>query len=111
MNRPKLDSTRHFVGHVRELVRGQAQEFIDELRPMVQSRSLRLDLSRIERIDASGLAALICLARDARKAGHEFTVVHPSRQVARMLGLVGLDRMLVPEQSLTQALQPGPLAA
>ena len=92
---PRLDT--HFVCNVRELVRGQEHEFLDELQPLVHSQSVRLDLSRIERIDAAGLAALISLYTDACKAGHAFTVVNPSRHVAQILALVGLDRILVAE--------------
>jgi len=92
---PRLDSTTQFVSGVKELVRGQEHEFLEEVQPLVHSQSLRLDLSRIERIDAAGLAALISLYSDACKAGHEFAVVNPSRHVAQILALVGLDRILV----------------
>jgi|SRR5208283_3097374 len=89
-----IDPTTDFVSSIRELVRGREKEFIDELQPLVHSQSVRLDLSRIERIDAAGLAALISVYCDACKAGHEFTVVRPSRHVAQMLALVSLDRIL-----------------
>jgi len=65
----------------------------------VHSQSVRLELSRIERIDAAGLAALISLYTDACKAGHQFTVVNPSRHVAQILALVGLDRVLLQERA------------
>ncbi len=108
MNHPGLDST--IVSGVGELVRGQEQQFIDELQPLVRSQSVRLDLSRIERIDAAGLAALISLCRDARRAGYEFTVVNPSRHVARMLTLVGLDRIVARanQEVLTVIAPPAP---
>jgi anti-anti-sigma factor len=108
MIHPRLDSTIHFVNGACELVRGREQEFIDELQPLVRSQSVRLDLSKIERIDAAGLAALISLCRDACKAGHGFTVVNPSRPVARMLVLVGLDRIVVLKDS-GERLPPAPL--
>jgi len=95
MNVPPLPLSNQFVCGVTELVRGQEQEFLDELQPLVQRQPVRLDLSRIERIDAAGLAALISLYTDACKAGQEFTVVNPSRHVAQILALVGLDRILV----------------
>ncbi len=95
MNVPPLPLSTQFVCGVTELVRGQEQEFIDGLQPLVEREAVRLDLSRIERIDAAGLAALISLYTDACKAGHEFTVVNPSRHVAQILALVGLDRILV----------------
>lgn len=94
MNRPMLDSYLSLRWHVHELVRGQAQPFIDQLRPIVHHQSVRLDLVGIERIDAAGLAALISLYREARQTGHEFDVANPSRQVARVLAIAGLDRLL-----------------
>lgn len=104
MNSPRfdldiLDSSTQFVIGVRELVRGGEQRFLAELKPVVRSRSVRLELSTMDRIDAAGLGALVSLYRDAREAGHEFAVVHPSRHVARILALVGLDRILVSENS------------
>jgi anti-anti-sigma factor len=105
MNHPQLESTGRFVSGIRELVRGREQEFINELRPLMQSQTVCLDMSKVERIDAAGLAVLISLCRDARLAGHELTVVHPSRQVVRILALVGLDRLIVSGDS---ARAPGP---
>jgi anti-anti-sigma factor len=95
MNDSRLDSNPQFVGGVRELVRGSEQEILDALQPLVRSRSVHLDLSSIERIDAAGLAALVSLFCDARKAGHDFAVVNPPRHVARILAIVGLDRILM----------------
>ena len=105
MTHHRIGSITLFVCGVSELVRGREQELIEQLRPLVRRQSLRLDVSSMERIDAAGLAALVSLYCDARKAGHQFTVVNPSRHVARILALVGLDRVLVakdpaPVQSL-----------
>jgi anti-anti-sigma factor len=107
MNRLLPHSTSETVSGVRELVRGRELEFLEELRPLVRSQSVHLDLSAIERIDAAGLSALISLYCDARKAGHEFAVINPSRQVARILALVGLDRILVSKEP-GETLPPGP---
>jgi len=107
MNNPRVDSTTQLVGGVRELVRGREQEILEELRPLVLSRSVRLDLSSIERIDAAGLAALVSLYSAASKAGHEFAVINPPRRVARIMAIVGLDRVLV-SKKLGEALPPGP---
>jgi anti-anti-sigma factor len=100
-------SVTSFIAGDRELVRGGEQQFVARLRPLVQAQSVRLDMNSIERIDAAGLAALVSLYRDGREAGHEFAIVHPSRHVARILGLVGLDRILVSEGS-GEALPPQP---
>jgi anti-anti-sigma factor len=102
-----LDSTTQTVSGVRQLVRGREQEILEELQPLVECRSVRLDLGSIERIDAAGLAALVSLYCAARKAGHDFVVVNPPRHVARVLNIVGLDRVLVTNDSV-DALPPVP---
>ena len=107
MNNPRLDSNPQFVGGVRQLVRGREQAILQELEPLVNSRSVRLDLSSIERIDAAGLAALVSLYCAASKAGHGFSVVNPPRHVARLLAIVGLDRILVSKVS-RETLPSGP---
>jgi anti-anti-sigma factor len=97
MNISRLNSTTQIVVGVRELVKGREQEILEELQPLVHSRSVILDLSSIERIDAAGLAALVSLYCAASKAGHDFAVINPPRQVERILAIVGLDRILVAE--------------
>ncbi len=109
MNNDRLDSNLQSTRGVRELVKGREQKILEELQPLVERRSVRLDLSSITRIDAAGLAALVSLYCAARKAGHEFTVVHPQRNVARILAIVGLDRVLV-SNGLGDALPRGPRA-
>jgi len=109
LNNFRQDSTIQFVSNVRQLVRGREQEILNELQPLVESGSVRLNLRSIERIDAAGLAALVSLYCAAGKAGHEFAVVDPSRQVARILTIVGLDRVLLSKDSgeiLPPATQP-----
>ncbi len=83
------------LGETFELVRGCEQRLLERLGAMVRSQSVALDLERIERIDAAGLAALITLYCDACKAGHSFTVERPARHVREILSLVGLDRILM----------------
>lgn len=97
MNISRLNSSTQIVGGVRELVKGREQEILDRLQPLVHSRSVRLDLSGVERIDAAGLAALVSLYCAASKSGHDFSVINPPRQVARILAIVGLDRILLPQ--------------
>ena len=98
MNSPRQNSNAQTVSGIRELIKGQEQKLLEELGPMVRRQCVRLDLSRTERIDAAGLAALVSLYSAACKAGHEFTVVHPQRNVARILAIVGLDRILVSKE-------------
>jgi anti-anti-sigma factor len=90
-----------------ELVRGQDRLLLDRAMPLVRRQSLTLNLSSVQRIDASGIAALISLYRAAGEAGHRFAVSNASPRVAKILSLVGLDRILL-SQNAAQASQPGP---
>jgi anti-anti-sigma factor len=90
-----LYTSTHFVTRIRELVSGQEQEFLNELRPLVMRQDVTLDLENTQRIDAAGLAALIALYRDARKSGHQFAITNPSPRVEEILRLVGLSSILV----------------
>jgi anti-anti-sigma factor len=81
--------------HLTELVRGCDQGLIEQMTPMVRRKSVALDLESVQRIDAAGVAALICLYRIARKSGHSFTIFHAAPHVAEILALVGLDRILL----------------
>jgi len=96
MNNLRQNSSTQLVSGIRELIKGQEQALLEKLRPIVRRQSVRLDLSSTERIDAAGLAALVSLYRDARESGHDFAVVDPQRRVARVLKIVGLERMIVP---------------
>ncbi len=98
MNSPRQNSNAQTVSGIRELVKGQEQKLLEELGSMVRRQCIRLDLSRTERIDAAGLAALVSLYSAACKAGHDFAVVNPSRRAARILAIVGLDRILVSKE-------------
>jgi anti-anti-sigma factor len=80
---------------VTELVRGCEKEFLAWLMPLVRRQSVTLDLGSVERIDAAGIAALVSLYASARQTGHGFSIAHPSPQVAKVLALVGLERILV----------------
>ncbi|MGB0065482.1 MAG: STAS domain-containing protein [Terracidiphilus sp.] len=82
-------------GGVKELVKGQEQQFLNQLQPLVVQQNVTLDLEATERIDAAGLAALIALYCDARKSGHRFLVANPSPRVSEILRMVGLDEILV----------------
>lgn len=78
-----------------ELVRGREKELLTWLSPLVRRQSVMLDLGRVRRIDAAGIAALVSLYSSAHQAGHNFSVTHPSRRVAEALKLVGLERILI----------------
>ena len=95
MNRYYETINRMTPGNMHELVRGQEQYLIEIMEPIVRRQSVMLDLKKIDRIDAAGIAALISLYGSAHAAGHEFTIVNASRRVEEILTLVGLDRILI----------------
>jgi anti-anti-sigma factor len=95
---------------VTELVRGQEAKLLDRLQPLVRRQSVTLELSGVERIDAAGLAALITIYCDACKAGNRFTVSQPSRHVREILGLVGLERILMAQSEAGTAFECAQLA-
>ncbi len=93
-----------------ELVRGNEQRFIDEIKPLVRFQSVALDLTSVERIDAAGIAALIALYRIANASGHGFRISSVSARVAEMLTLVGLDGILL-SRNAKQLLHSAPKLA
>lgn len=94
-------------GDLHEIVRGEEHALIERLRPVVESRSTTLDLARVERIDAAGIAALICLYGCAQQAGHCFKVANATHHVAEILAIVGLDRILL-SRNADRSSQSGP---
>ena len=99
--------TTECIGGVKELVKGQEQEFLNELRPLVVRQNVTLDLAEAERIDAAGVAALIRLYCDACKSGYRFLIANPSPRVREILHMVGLDAILVsPNAEETCCLRP-----
>lgn len=82
------------IAELTELVRGHEEELLEQLAPLADVQSVTLNISRVERIDAAGIAALIKLYRQATEAGHSFTVSCASTQVEEILQLVGLERIL-----------------
>jgi anti-anti-sigma factor len=88
----------HSVGELNELVRGEDQLLLERLLPVVRTRSMTLDMTFVERIDAAGIAALISLFCAASQAGHEFNVANASPRVEEILCLVGLERILTGQE-------------
>jgi anti-anti-sigma factor len=78
-----------------ELVRGEEQCLVQRVAPLLREKDVILDLNRIERIDAAGIAALISLYSAARNHGHTFSIKCVSPRVAEMLELVRLDNVLI----------------
>ena len=87
-----------------ELVRGQDRDLVERMAPVVRQQNVALDLAKVDRIDAAGIAALISLYGYARDAGHGFAVANPTAHVREILSLVGLDRILL-SQNAAERLQ------
>jgi anti-anti-sigma factor len=83
-----------FIADMAELVKGQENTLVERVIPLVRNHSVRLDLRRVERIDAAGITALITLYRAAHDAGHEFTIARAAPRVKEILDLVGLLHLL-----------------
>jgi anti-anti-sigma regulatory factor len=81
-------------GELTELIRGNEEGLLARLTPLVRRYSVTLDLSRVRRIDAGGITALVSLYESAREAGHSFTVANLSPHAAEILRLVGLKAIL-----------------
>jgi anti-anti-sigma factor len=85
---------------ITELVRGTEQRLIALFAPLVRRQSIALDLGKVERIDAAGIAALITLYSDATHAGHAFNVCNLSAHVAEILSIVGLAPILISKETV-----------
>ena len=78
-----------------ELIRGNEQQLLALVQPLVLRQDVLLDFEGVKRIDAAGLASLITLYCSACRAGHQFTVLNPTPHVREILHLVGLEATLV----------------
>ena len=80
---------------ITELVRGDEQQLVQRVAPLLRENNVTLDLNGIDRIDAAGIAALISLYSYARNHGNTFSVINVSPRVEEMLSLVRLEDILV----------------
>ena len=80
---------------MRELMREESESLLERLGSLVLDRNVMLDLSGVEKIDAAGISALLALYNRAREAGNRFSLVNVPERVAEILGVVGLERLLV----------------
>lgn len=78
-----------------DLVRGEEECLVQRVVPLLREQNVTLDLNRIDRIDAAGIAALIALYACAQTHEHRFSVINVSPRVAEMLSLVRLDDVLI----------------
>jgi anti-sigma B factor antagonist len=66
-------------------------------------RRIVVDLSDTDFMDSSGLGALIAGLKTARQAGGDLRIACPTAQVATVLKLTNLDRVLRPHTSVAGA--------
>jgi anti-anti-sigma factor len=66
-------------------------------------RLIIVDLSGTEFVDSSGLGALVSCLKSARQLGGDLRIVAPSEQVAMVLRMTNLDRILSPRASIDDA--------
>jgi stage II sporulation protein AA (anti-sigma F factor antagonist) len=70
------------------------QESVDRLLARGSTRALTLDLSGLEFIDSSGLAAIVYADSSCERNGHEFAVICGPDAVQRVFELSGLAATL-----------------
>ena len=78
-----------------ELVRGASASLLERLGPLAAEGDLTLDLAGVQRIDAAGIGTLLAMYRNAREAGHSFSLINVPARVKNILLLVGLDEILL----------------
>lgn len=81
----------------------QLRAVVAECAAAGQSRIV-VDLSAITFIDSSGLGALIGGLKTARQADGDLRIAAPAEQVATVLGLTNLDRVLRPFPTVEDAI-------
>ena len=88
------------------VVTQQLRTLIDET---VQGGRTRIvvDLGSCEFIDSSGLGALIAGLKTARQAGGDLRIAGVGPQIATVLRLTNLDRVLRPHDTVAGALGAG----
>ncbi len=74
---------------ITELVRGNEQQLLARLQPLVRRQNVTLDLAHVARIDAAGLAALITLYCDACQSATGSAFRTPRRAFGKSLLLSG----------------------
>lgn len=72
----------------------EARERTDALIENERPAALLIDASGITFCDSSGLGYIMGRFKKMKETGGETRVIHPSRPVARMLALSGMDRLV-----------------
>ncbi|MFK8023397.1 MAG: STAS domain-containing protein [Ilumatobacter sp.] len=64
---------------------------VDALEPLPGEGDIRLEVSGVGFMDSSGLRALIGAHQSAEAAGRKLLIVRPTKAVARIIEISGLD--------------------
>jgi len=102
-------STRQCLGRVVVALRGEldvadAANVVAALAAVVaREREIIVDLAGLEFIDSSGVAALVRVRKQARRAGGDLLLAAPSLQVLRLLALTRLMDVFSVHASVEQA--------
>lgn len=92
----RLDGRLNMVAAPR--MKGAVERVVDDGSPRVV-----VDLSGVSFMDSSGLGALIGALKKARQAHGDLRIVGVNEQVATVLALTNLDRVLRPFESVEAA--------
>jgi anti-anti-sigma factor len=76
------------------IVLGQATTALESAAQAVCARSVILDLSRVQSVDAAGLGTLLRIKQRVESAGARLRLLNPPPLVRRMLSLTRLDKVL-----------------
>ncbi|HBT47719.1 MAG TPA: anti-sigma factor antagonist [Peptococcaceae bacterium] len=74
----------------------QLQEVVGK----VKEHTLEVDLSGVSLVDSTGLKSLLDISNDWRQKGGQMLILRPQPEVAEVMRLVGLDRLLAQSTAL-----------
>ncbi|MDI6711270.1 MAG: STAS domain-containing protein [Bacillota bacterium] len=67
---------------------------LQEVAGKVREHTLEVDLSGVSFVDSTGMKSLLDIYNDRRQKGGRMLVLRPQPDVAEVMQLVGLDRLL-----------------
>ncbi len=89
-----------YAGRLDLLVRDQFSQRVSEALAARPRAGLVLDLARVEAIDSSGLGAIFTLYKLLTARQAQLVLVSPNREVAELLRLTHLDKVIRIEENL-----------
>ena len=93
-------------GGVRFVIKGRVNsECVDELQEILQKavesgkKNIILNMIWVNFLSSSGIRVILKTYQDAKKAGGNFVIETPSRNVKNVLGMTALDKLLIKNDS------------